>query len=118
VLEKSRHGLFNSAAIFDQGDFLGIYLKIHLFSEEKKWFLPGTVSPPIFKINSIKVGVMICFDWIFPEIAQSEENTNQHNFLNFGYLEECRRHPFGIGTPTEEATVRQLNTLISLSIIE
>lgn len=71
VLEKAEHGIFNSAAVFDQGDFLGIYRKIHLFNEEKKWFLPGTTATPVFNIRCIRVGVMICFDWIFPEIART-----------------------------------------------
>lgn len=71
ILEKSDSGIYNSAGIFNKGEILGIYRKIHLFSEEKRWFLPGDRKPEVYEIDGVKIGVMICFDWIFPEIARS-----------------------------------------------
>ncbi len=71
VMERADNKFFNSAAVFDKGEFIGIYRKVHLFYEEKKWFSPGTETPPVFGINEVKVGVMICFDWIFPEMVRT-----------------------------------------------
>ena len=71
VMERADNKFFNSAAVFNKGEFLGIYRKVHLFYEEKKWFSPGTETPPVFGINEVKVGVMICFDWIFPEMVRT-----------------------------------------------
>ncbi len=62
---------YNSAYIVYKGELLGIYRKIHLFNEEKIWFEPGDQPPQVYEIGGFKVGVMICFDWIFPETARS-----------------------------------------------
>src|SRR6056297_1379749 len=71
VAEKSGSNLYNSAAIYEAGNFMGIYRKIHLFDQEKKYFDPGQDTPAVFELKGIQVGVMICFDWIFPETARS-----------------------------------------------
>lgn len=71
VMERKGEKFYNSAAVFDKGKFIGIYRKIHLFYKEKKWFSPGTEPPPVLDINGIRVGVMICFDWIFPEMVRT-----------------------------------------------
>lgn len=70
--EKGENGQFHisSALIDNNGDVLGIYRKTHLFDEEKKYFTPGSefnvIDTPLGKI-----GMMICFDVEFPEIARS-----------------------------------------------
>ena len=71
VAEKLGYATYNSAVVFDKGDFIGSYRKIHLFADEKRWFLPGFEVPKIFSVGDVKIGVMICFDWIFPEIART-----------------------------------------------
>lgn len=71
VAEKSGSNLYNSAAVYGNGNFKHIYRKIHLFDQEKKCFDSGQQSPGIFDIQGVQVGVMICFDWIFPETARS-----------------------------------------------
>jgi len=71
IAEKSGAQIFNSAVVFDRGEQRGVYRKVHLFYEEKKWFSPGTEPPPVIDIKGAKVGVMICFDWAFPEMARS-----------------------------------------------
>lgn len=49
-----------------------IYRKTHLFYEEKLWFTPGDSGFNVFEAkNKVKVGMMICFDWMFPESARS-----------------------------------------------
>ncbi len=71
VVEKYQDKFYNSAAVYDKGEFLGIYRKIHLFYKEKDFFSKGYEAPKVVEINGAKVGIMICFDWIFPEIARS-----------------------------------------------
>ncbi|MDD5764840.1 MAG: acyltransferase [Candidatus Marinimicrobia bacterium] len=71
VAEKLGTKTYNSAVVFTNGNFVGTYRKIHLFFDEKRWFSPGFEAPKIFQIGDVKIGVMICFDWIFPETARS-----------------------------------------------
>ena len=70
LVERSGDRLFNSAIIASPKGYLGTYRKIHLFSEEKLWFTPGDLPFPVFDIGTAKIGVMICFDWFFPESAR------------------------------------------------
>ena len=70
-IEKNELNIFNSAMIVSDSKILGVYRKLHLYFKEKLWFLPGNRPPEIFKINNIKIGIMICFDWIYPEIVRS-----------------------------------------------
>lgn len=61
---------YNSAVVVGPQGYLGKYRKIHLFYKEKVWFTPGDLEYPVFDIKGVKVGVMICFDWFFPESAR------------------------------------------------
>ncbi|MBN1548449.1 MAG: acyltransferase, partial [Syntrophaceae bacterium] len=70
LVERSVDRLYNSAIIASPQGYLGTYRKIHLFSEEKLWFTPGDRPFPVFDIGIGKIGVMICFDWFFPESAR------------------------------------------------
>ncbi len=61
---------YNSAAVFGNGKHVYTYRKIQLFSREKEWFLPGNEEPPVIEYNGHHYGVMVCFDWAFPEISR------------------------------------------------
>lgn len=67
IAERSGDKYFNSAVIVSPQGYLGTYRKIHLFFEEKLWFDPGDGNFEVYDIGPYKFGVMICFDWIFPE---------------------------------------------------
>lgn len=75
--EQSKTGpYYNSAAVVDPTGFRGSYRKVHLFNEEKRWFEAGDLGFPVFDITtasgeSYVLGVMICFDWYFPESART-----------------------------------------------
>ncbi len=75
--EQAEDGrLFNSAVVVTPRGWLGTYRKTHLFYEEKLHFLPGDMGFPVFTVtdcagNAYRLGVMICFDWYFPEAARS-----------------------------------------------
>ncbi|MFW9848450.1 MAG: nitrilase-related carbon-nitrogen hydrolase [Candidatus Thorarchaeota archaeon] len=70
ICENSDDVLYNSAGIFVNGNHVGTYRKIHLFNKEKNWFYAGTEEPPVIIHNGNKYGIMICWDWVFPEVAR------------------------------------------------
>lgn len=67
LAERDNDRLFNSAVLVSPQGYVGTYRKIHLFSEEKLWFQPGDKAPAIFDLGCCRIGIMICFDWFFPE---------------------------------------------------
>lgn len=66
IAESKGPNLYNSALIVKNGKYLGTYRKVHLYYNEKKFFKPGHE----FKVFG-RVGVMVCFDWYFPESART-----------------------------------------------
>ena len=69
--ERYKERLFNSAVAVGPTGLLHRYRKLHLFNTEKEYFDPGDTPLDTFEIRGVKVGVMICFDWAFPEVARS-----------------------------------------------
>ncbi len=63
--------VYNSAVVTGPDGYIGKYRKLHLFDTEKACFLPGNLPLKVFDIGKAKVGVMICFDWRFPETART-----------------------------------------------
>jgi predicted amidohydrolase len=63
--------IYNSAALVGPEGIIGIYRKVHLFDRENLFFAPGNLGFPVFNLPIGKVGIMICFDWIYPESARS-----------------------------------------------
>jgi predicted amidohydrolase len=61
--------LYNSCAFLDkQGRLLLNYRKTHLWGDyEAKHFTPGNVLPPVFHFEGFNIGVLICWDFEFPE---------------------------------------------------
>ena len=72
VAERDGDSFYNSSVCVNgtQG-FLGKYRKVHLFDREKLFFEPGNLSFNVIDIGPYKLGMMICFDWIYPEAARS-----------------------------------------------
>jgi len=70
LCERTSEGLYNSAAVFGDGKHIITYRKIHLFLNEADWFIPGRDEPPVIEYKGYHFGVMICFDWIFPEVTR------------------------------------------------
>ncbi len=70
-IEKEGNQIFNSAMVVSPDGFQGTYRKLHLYYKEKLWFSSGNRQLKIFEINDMNIGVMICFDWLFPEVARS-----------------------------------------------
>jgi predicted amidohydrolase len=63
--------LYNSAALVGPSGLIGLYRKVHLFDRETLFFKPGNFGFPVFDLPFGRVGIMICFDWIYPESARS-----------------------------------------------
>ena len=68
--EKAGAKLYNSA-IMVEGGRAHLYRKTHLFGNEKKFFAPGDTGFWVKPVKGVKVGVMICFDWFFPESCRT-----------------------------------------------
>jgi predicted amidohydrolase len=66
--EKEGDELFNSSLFLTPGGEVGKYRKIHLFMKEKEIFSEGNSGLPVFEMNGIRLGMLICFDYLFPEI--------------------------------------------------
>jgi predicted amidohydrolase len=68
--EKAPQGVFNSSAFVDHTGAFKLYRKLHLFFLEKKYFLPGNLPLEVFQFRRVKLGMMVCFDWIYPEVTR------------------------------------------------
>jgi len=68
--EKADH-LYNSAALVGPSGLVGLYRKVHLFDRENLFFQPGNLGFPVFDLPFGRIGMMICFDWIYPEAART-----------------------------------------------
>lgn len=69
--ERSGDRCYNSAVIVGPSGLLGCYRKTHLFFEETLFFNPGDSGFQVWDVGRAKVGVMICFDWFYPESART-----------------------------------------------
>lgn len=74
-IEIDRGNYYNTAVVIDEnGVFLGKYRKIHLFPpmKEPEVFSIGGFFQDIlsFKIKSMNLGLLICYDLRFPELSR------------------------------------------------
>lgn len=67
INEREGDQLFNSAILVGPGGIIGKYRKMHLFMNEKDIFQKGNAGLPVFDLGGFKIGIMICFDYLFPE---------------------------------------------------
>ncbi|GAH26202.1 unnamed protein product [marine sediment metagenome] len=69
--EWTEEGIYNSAVLIRPDGSVGIYRKVHLFNEEKLYFKAGNLGFPVFEIKGVRVGLLVCFDHMFPEAART-----------------------------------------------
>lgn len=74
--ERDGDTLYNSAAVVAPNGWLGTYRKTHLFYEETTHFASGADGFQVWTVTdrrrqSYRLGVMVCFDWFFPESART-----------------------------------------------
>lgn len=63
--------LYNSSMLITPEGSRAVYRKIQLFCREKSIFAPGDRPPAVVEVGGVRLGMMVCFDWIFPEVARS-----------------------------------------------
>ncbi|MDP8256702.1 MAG: nitrilase-related carbon-nitrogen hydrolase [Candidatus Alcyoniella australis] len=63
--------IYNSAMLVGPEGLVGVYRKTHLFDREHSLFDPGDSGFRVFDLPGLRLGIMICFDWAFPESARS-----------------------------------------------
>ena len=71
IPERSGKTYYNSAVLIGPRGHKATYRKVHLFYEEKRWFKPGRQVVRSYHIGKARVGMMVCFDWYFPESARA-----------------------------------------------
>ena len=71
LAERGGNRFYNSAVLVGPDGFIGNYRKTHLFFEEKDFFSPGDTGFNVYDIGLARIGIMICFDWWFPEAARA-----------------------------------------------
>lgn len=71
LAERAGERTYNSAILVGPHGFVGHYRKSHLFFEETLWFSPGDTGFRVFDIGQARVGLMVCFDWFYPESART-----------------------------------------------
>lgn len=59
--------LFNSSLLALPDGRRRVYRKTHLFAREKIFFEPGDSGFFVEEFRGARIGLAICFDWIFPE---------------------------------------------------
>jgi predicted amidohydrolase len=68
LLEEDR--IYNAAVLINKNGEHLIYRKVHLFGIEKRLFDRGR-DFPVFNLEGVRVGILICYDWAFPEAART-----------------------------------------------
>lgn len=76
ICERDNGKFFNSSVLVEPNGNVHTYRKVQLFYEEKLWFEPGRDPLQVYEIESGRfpkatIGMMICFDWIFPEVIRT-----------------------------------------------
>jgi len=67
LAERDGDKFYNSAVLISPDGLMGVYRKTHLYFEEKLYFSPGDTGFKVWDTEIGRIGIMICFDWFFPE---------------------------------------------------
>lgn len=72
--EKKNYARYNSVAVIDAGQVLGVYRKSHIPAgpgyQEKFYFNPGDTGFKVWETRFGRIGVGICWDQWYPEAAR------------------------------------------------
>ncbi|WP_028933705.1 nitrilase family protein [Pseudonocardia spinosispora] len=70
VAESDGVDLYDTAVLIGPDGFIGKYRKTHLWNHEKLIFEPGDLGLPVFHTRIGRIGLLICWDIWFPEVAR------------------------------------------------
>jgi len=92
--ERNKDKIFNSALLIGPNGIEHTYRKLHLFNEEKKYFDAGDIPLQVNTVKEVKVGMLVCFDWAFPEamrslVLQGAEVITHPSNLVLGFCQEA-----------------------------
>jgi predicted amidohydrolase len=62
--------IHNSSALVDATGVRTVYRKLHLWDREPLWFSPGEQPAPVVQTRHGRVGLAVCYDLEFPELAR------------------------------------------------
>jgi 5-aminopentanamidase len=71
LAERAGERLYNTALLARPDGSTEIYRKVHLFWDEKDLFDPGDLGFAVHQAAGARIGLMVCFDWIYPEVART-----------------------------------------------
>jgi predicted amidohydrolase len=71
LAERAKDGIYNSAVMLTPDGRSVCYRKAHLFDTETLVFDRAGESPRLGRAKAARVGLMVCFDWRFPEAART-----------------------------------------------
>jgi predicted amidohydrolase len=70
LAERDGDRIYNSSALLTPNGCVANYRKAHLFETETLVFDRAGASKDLADVAGAKIGIMICFDWRFPEVAR------------------------------------------------
>lgn len=70
IAERAGEKIYNSAVAIQADGPVVCYRKAHLFDTETEVFDRAGASPRHARVADADVGLMVCFDWRFPEMAR------------------------------------------------
>jgi len=68
--ERASGRFYNSALLVGPAGVKAVYRKLHLFEREQIWFTRGNLPLAVERVGAARVGMLICYDWRFPEAAR------------------------------------------------
>jgi predicted amidohydrolase len=99
--EKERDIVFNTQVLVGPGGYIGKQRKLHLSRDEVFYYKGGT-EIPVFDVGPCKVGIVICYDNQFPEVARVLALRGAELFL----MPHAGRFKLWEDTPESEAAAR------------
>ena len=70
MAEKKGGKYYNSSVLITRAGKVSVYQKVHLFDREKLFFSAGDRGFAVHPIDGAKIGMLVCFDWFFPEATR------------------------------------------------
>jgi len=121
LLERDRHLVYNVAVLLDpEGKIAGKYRKVSLPRGE----IEGGIAPgndyPVFDTRFGKLGMMICYDGFFPEVARQLTNNGAEVIAwpvwgcnpNLAVARACENHVYLVSSTYEDISRNWMLTAI------
>lgn len=70
IAERADNALYDTAVLIGPEGYIGRYRKTHLWNREKLVFEPGDEGYPVFPTPIGRIGLLVCWDIWFPEVAR------------------------------------------------